>query len=51
MLAPVKVVNPRVMAEQYPNKDQQRKKYAPRKPRPKTRNPKGKDSAHIDITA
>lgn len=51
MLAPVKVVNPRVMAEQYPKKDQQRKKYVPRKSKPTTRTPKGKDSAHIDITA
>jgi len=52
MLAPVKVVNPRVMAEQYPNKDQrQKKKQARRKITSKTKKPTPHDNVRIDITA
>ena len=52
MLAPVKVIDPRVMAEQYPEKEQQKhKKFAPRKPTPKKREIKFQDGDHIDMTA
>jgi hypothetical protein len=51
MLDPVKVVNPRVMAEQYPEKDQrQRRKSAGQKAKPKPRSAPGQDGARIDFT-
>ncbi len=51
MLAPIKVIDPRVMAEQYPEKEQQHRKFAPRKPTPKKRETKHQDGDHIDLTA
>jgi hypothetical protein len=52
MLAPIAVVNPRVMTDQYPeNKNRSRKRKSPRKPELKPDEAKNEDGAHFDITA
>jgi hypothetical protein len=52
MLAPVTVINPRVMNRQYPEKEQrQQRKFAPRKSKQEKRSPHADDGLHIDITA
>lgn len=52
MLAPVKVVNPRVLNEQYPERDRRhRRKLTRRKPDTKHKHQSGEEDGHIDITA